>query len=120
MLVTASSHSIAAIRHSLSLQPETSLQTAQVDATCGVEIDLHVRHDTAPNPGYLHTGMTGATRRTAARTCHNIPLFTAVVHPQQPLAQLVSCDLPGAFAARNQQRCDTSNCDCVAGCFVVL
>src|SRR5256885_17230685 len=94
MLVTASSHSIAAIRHSLSLQPETSLQTAQVDATCGVEIDLHVRHDTAPNPGYLHTGTTGATRRTAARTCHNIPLFTAVVHHNSRLLNYLAVIYP--------------------------
>ena len=40
--------------YALTAKPETSLQTVEIDATCGVEVDEDfVRHDTAPNPSVV-------------------------------------------------------------------
>src|SRR5437763_2813760 len=74
VLVTAPSHAISAVGNALALQSKAALQTAQVDATCGIEIDLHLRHSTTPNPGSLDTKATGQpSSRTAARTCEIYP-----------------------------------------------
>src|SRR5437764_9078976 len=73
VLVTAARNPIPAVGDALTVQSEAALQTAQVDATCGVEIDLHVRHFTTPNPGHSHTGTT-AKSPASGRT--NMPKYT--------------------------------------------
>src|SRR5689334_16581422 len=44
VLATPTGHSVPAVGDAFTMEPEAPLQTAQVDATAGVEVDLHVRH----------------------------------------------------------------------------
>ena len=44
VLVTSAGYAVPALCHALTAEAETALQTAQVDAASGVEIDLHFGH----------------------------------------------------------------------------
>jgi hypothetical protein len=57
MVLGSSRDAVASCAYSLTAKPEASLQTVEIDATRGVEVDEDfVRHDTAPNPGVvIHT-----------------------------------------------------------------
>ncbi len=57
MVLGSSRDAVTSCGYSLTTKPEASLQTVEIDAPSGVEVDEDfVRHGTAPNPGVvLHT-----------------------------------------------------------------
>ena len=60
MILGSSRDAVASGRYSLTAKPEASLQTVEIDATRGVEVDEDfVRHVTAPNPSVVEdTGIS--------------------------------------------------------------